>query len=163
MVMTKSHRNYTVVFMLGVLVIMLVAMGAIFVSSAAAQDTTLQNNTTTVAQDYNFESNSALTTPVLQASNETDIKITVNDSVNGEDSTNTTVTIIQDDTPGEVPAELEGHVTAAQYSAVLGDDDKLKASNLSKAINKWANSGSVDGVDISASALSSLINFWATS
>ena len=63
--------------------------------------------------------------------------------------------------PSEIPAELEGDVTPEQYTAVLDGDDELNAGSISAAINQWATTGKVSGVDIGASELSSLVNYWA--
>lgn len=66
-------------------------------------------------------------------------------------------------TNNDVPKELQGDVTSKQYSAVLGNSDTLSASNLANAINGWSANGQVNGVDIGASELSKLINYWADS
>lgn len=61
----------------------------------------------------------------------------------------------------QLPTQLQGDVTTAQYTAVLSGDKSLSAGNLADAINQWKAQGSVDGVDIGAGELSSLINYWA--
>lgn len=151
--MTRSYTNYTGIFVLGMLLTLAVVAGIMFVSPATAQDMILQSSTPTTIENQNLGSYDS---PVLQTSNEAEIEITVTDSTNGQDSATVAVTV-----ENTVPPELEGSVTAAQYSAVLNGDDELSASNISNAVNQWANSGSVNDVDISASVLSALVNYWA--
>ena len=159
--MTRTHLNHTVAIVSGILLLSAVAMGAVFVSSVTAQDTTIESSTTTT-QDHDIGSNNTSTASAMQTSSESDIKISFKDSTNGQDSANVSVTVVENNTSNNVPPELEEDVTATQYSAVLDGNNELQASNLSNAINQWADSGSVDGVDISASVLSALINFWAS-
>lgn len=73
------------------------------------------------------------------------------------DGTSVTVDVVEI----TVPSELADSVSVAQYSAVVGNDNKLTARDLSEAINGWTKTGSVNGVDIEASELSALINYWA--
>ena len=149
--MIRSYTNYTGIFVLGMLLISVVVAGAMFVSPATAQDMTLHSSTPTTIENENLGS------PVLQTSGEDEIKIVVTDSTNGQDNATVAVTV-----ENTVPPEVEGSVTAAQYSAVLDGDGELSASSISNAVNQWANSGSVNDVDISAGALSALVNYWAS-
>lgn len=73
------------------------------------------------------------------------------------DGTSVTIDIVEN----SVPSGLSGDVTSSQYSAVAGDDSQLSAPDLSGAINSWASTGTVNGVDIGAPELSALINYWA--
>jgi|AntDeeMinimDraft_6_1070357.scaffolds.fasta_scaffold04893_2 hypothetical protein len=158
--MIKIRQDHTVVFILGILLLTAVATGAVFVSSASAQDVSTQNSDTgEITQESLFEPNEIRTTPILETQ-ETNIQIAVNDSSNGQATANVTVTIEEAPAP-DVPPELEGTVTAAQYNAVLDGSTELTAPNLSRAINGWAASGSVNDVKISAPVLSALINYWA--
>ena len=61
----------------------------------------------------------------------------------------------------EVPSELDGEITTEQYTAVLDGDDELNAGSLSSAVNQWATTGAVNGVNIGAGELSALVNYWA--
>ena len=65
------------------------------------------------------------------------------------------------DQPTQVPSELDGEITAEQYTAVLDGGDTLNAGNLSSAVNQWATTGTVNGAEIGAGELSSLVNYWA--
>ena len=62
---------------------------------------------------------------------------------------------------GELPAELEGSVAPDQYTAVLDGNDELTAGAISTAVNQWATTGEVNDVEIGASELSALVNYWA--
>ena len=158
--MIKIRQDHTVVFILGILLLTAVATGAVFVSSVSAQDVSTQNSDIgEITQESFFEPNEILTTPVLETQ-ETNIQIAVNDSSNGQATVNVSVSIKEAPSP-DVPPELEGTVTAAQYDAVLDGSTELTAPNLSRAINSWAASGSVNDVKISAPVLSALINYWA--
>lgn len=94
------------------------------------------------------------------ATDNSSIQISVNDSATGKDTTQINISV---QSGVEVPAELSGDVTSAQYAAVLGGDETLSARSLAAAINAWSADGTVDGVDIGAFELSKLINYWADS
>ena len=66
-----------------------------------------------------------------------------------------------DDQSPKVPSELDDQITAEQYTAVLDGDDELTAGGISSAVNQWATTGTVNGVDVGASELSALVNYWA--
>jgi hypothetical protein len=81
---------------------------------------------------------------------------------------NLTVEDDADTTPGDVPQQLaEEDVSAASYSAVVGDDSQLGAGNLAGAIQSWAGDdgseqGFVGETNVGAGELSSMINYWSS-
>ena len=69
--------------------------------------------------------------------------------------------VIQSSGNSSVPSDLDGQITAEQYTAVLDGDEKLTAGGISVAVNQWATTGAVNGVDIGARELSAIANYWA--
>ena len=109
---------------------------------------------------------------ILYGLTSSELPETVSFRMNPDDSAYTgsdTVDFVVDESPvsldvvgqSEMPAELSGEITAEQYTAVLDGDDELTAGGISSAVNQWATTGTVNGVDIGAGELSALVNYWA--
>ena len=109
---------------------------------------------------------------ILYGLTSSELPETVSFRMNPDDSAYTgsdTVDFVVDESPvsldvvgqSEMPAELSGEITAEQYTAVLDGDDELTAGGISRAVNQWATTGTVNGVDIGAGDLSALVNYWA--
>ena len=164
---------------LGVALVVVVLVGSITAMPVAATDRPAMSTPTPTASTH--APAAVLTTPLLAAdgtaatpvtplSTTPEITITVTDSSNGQDTATTPVTIEQDGdaTPGDVPQQLaDEDVSAASYSAVVGDDSQLGAGNLAGAIQSWAgDDGSEQGfigeTNVGAGELSQMINYWSS-
>ena len=88
------------------------------------------------------------------------ITVSVNDSANGQDTRNVSVSVSNDVDDTSVPSDWDGN--SEQYFAIYEDGERPGTQEISTKLNNWFNSddGTVDGVEFGTQEISTALNYW---